>query len=142
MSRLLKWAVIMGGVLLMVLLAGVIVIGLFRFSGMPVMLPGLGYRAPFMFGSGRFGFLNMGVMLARLLIPIALMALLFLGGLAVGRSMKRSSGGQPDQTMPPSTASIPCKNCGKPVQAEWNNCPYCGTLLRNDATQEFQGENI
>jgi predicted RNA-binding Zn-ribbon protein involved in translation (DUF1610 family) len=31
---------------------------------------------------------------------------------------------------PPQTAKqTPCPNCGKGTQADWQNCPYCGTKL-------------
>jgi len=30
----------------------------------------------------------------------------------------------------PPGASRSCPNCGKAVQADWQNCPYCGTALR------------
>lgn len=27
-------------------------------------------------------------------------------------------------------AQSPCPNCGKDVQTDWQNCPYCGTVLK------------
>lgn len=70
-----------------------------------------------------FGFLGMGLMM---LWPVVLVVLLVLGGVAIVNNLNGSK-----RTAPPQTAlpAHPCPNCSKPVQADWNNCPYCGNPL-------------
>jgi len=85
--------------------------------GHGMMGDGFGYFSP-------FGFLGMGLML---LLPVGLIVLLVLGGVALVNSLARP-GGYPPQ--PVSNAGRPCPNCSKPTQADWVNCPYCGNSLK------------
>ena len=34
-----------------------------------------------------------------------------------------------NQPPAPAVPTRTCPNCHKPVQADWHNCPYCGTAL-------------
>jgi hypothetical protein len=129
MARFLKWvaAILVG--LFLALMAAVAVLGIFRFGMMPMMARG--FRGPFLYGG--FPYAPWAFLIGRLLFPLALIALLILGGIAIGRGLSR-----------PRTSAVvtSCKNCGKLVQADWNNCPYCGTNLKNDESAVTQGENI
>ncbi len=69
-------------------------------------------------GYSSFGWLGMAFMW---LIPIGVIALIVFGVAALMKST-----GNPT---PPSSQS-PCPNCAKSVQADWKNCPYCGTALK------------
>ena len=99
---------------------------LFLFGG--GMMSGWGYRGWGMmggpggmmgsWGDSPFGWIGMAFMW---LIPVGVIALIVLGVAALVRNT-----GNPT---PPSSQS-PCSNCGKGVQADWQNCPYCGTSLK------------
>lgn len=69
-------------------------------------------------GYSPFGWIGMAFMW---LIPIGVIALIVFGVAALMRNA-----GNPT---PPSSQS-PCPNCGKGTQADWQNCPYCGTVLK------------
>lgn len=71
--------------------------------------------------------LSGGVMLLGWLIPAGIVALLVIGVVALVNTLSR-----PKHTeMPPAPPVIErsCGECGKPAQAEWNTCPYCGKPL-------------
>jgi len=76
----------------------------------PGMMGGWGYSP--------FGWIGMAFMW---LIPVGMIALIVFGVAALVRNA-----GNP----PPSSSQIPCPNCGKTVQADWKNCPHCGTALK------------
>jgi hypothetical protein len=65
-----------------------------------------------------FGWIGMAFMW---LIPIGLIALIVFGLAALVRNP-----GNPT----PTNSFNSCSNCGKGVQADWQNCPYCGTALK------------
>ena len=107
---------------------------LFRFTG-------LGWRGGMMGGRGMmggyffpFGFLWMGIML---IVPLAVLVLVVAGGVALGNSLTRTGNSAPPPAVTtPATPAAPavtsgrtCGNCGKPAQADWNTCPYCGNAL-------------
>ncbi|MBE0680710.1 MAG: zinc ribbon domain-containing protein [Anaerolineales bacterium] len=82
---------------------------------------GWGMMGPGMMGSwgySPFGWIGMFFMW---LIPIGVIALIVFGVV----SLARNSG----NPTPPALHN-PCPNCGKGTQAEWQNCPYCGTKLK------------
>ncbi|HLE90126.1 MAG TPA: zinc ribbon domain-containing protein [Anaerolineales bacterium] len=102
-----------------------VIVLLFLF-GAGMMAGGWGYRGYGMMGPGMMGgwgyspFAWIG-MAFMWLIPIGVIALIVFGVAALVRNA-----GNPT---PPSSQS-PCPNCGKGVQADWQNCPYCGTALK------------
>ena len=106
------------------LIVGVIVL-LFLFGG-GTMLGGWGYYGWSMMGPGMmggwgyspFGWIGMIFMW---LIPVGFLVLTALGAAWLVRNI-----GNPTQ---PSVAH-PCPKCGKGMQANWQNCPYCGTALK------------
>ncbi len=98
---------------------------LFLFGG--GMMGGWGYRGgwgmmgPYgMMGWGYSPFGSFG-MLFMWLIPVGVLVLAVFGVAWLVKNIGNST--------PPSSQN-PCPNCGKGVQADWKNCPYCGTALK------------
>lgn len=102
------------------------------FSGWGMMGPGmtlapdahLPWRAvPGSAGVSRWGYSPFGwiAMIFMGLIPVGIIVLAILGIVW----LVRSSG-----SFNPPAADHACPNCGKGVQADWQNCPYCGTSLK------------
>jgi hypothetical protein len=83
---------------------------------------GWGMMGPGMMG-GRWGFTPFGWigMIFMWLIPLGLLVLTVLGIIWLVRAF--SGGNNP--VAPTQT----CASCGGGVQADWKNCPYCGTSL-------------
>lgn len=79
-----------------------------------------------MMGRG-FGFAPFGVLLVWL-VPLGALVLLILG--AVGLIRSAASSGRSDSPQAAAAPARACPNCGKPVQSDWNTCPYCGTGLK------------
>jgi hypothetical protein len=99
---------------------------LFLFGG-GMMMGGWGNRGWGMMGPGGimggwgyspFGWIGMAFMW---LIPVGLITLTVFGIAWLVRNVGNST--------PPSIQN-PCANCGKGVQADWKNCPHCGTALK------------
>jgi putative membrane protein len=106
-------AVLIGLVLLLVL-PSLFMIGQFFGVGYGGMMGG-GYGGMHTFGGG--------MMLFAWLIPAGLLVLLVVGGAALFNSLIR-----------PGNSNLPggdrkCSGCGKPAQADWTTCPYCGKSL-------------
>ncbi len=78
--------------------------------GGPGMMGGWGYSP--------FGWIGMAFMW---LIPIAILVLIAFGVAALVKNA-----GNPT----PTVSQTPCPNCGKTTQADWQNCPYCGSALK------------
>jgi len=104
-------------VLLLFLFGGGMMFGGWGYHGYGMMG---GYGGPGMMGWGYspFGWLGMFFMW---IIPIGVLALIVFGVAALVRNT--GNGVQP-------TVSKSCPNCGKGVQVDWQNCPYCGTSLK------------
>ncbi|HEX9028120.1 MAG TPA: zinc ribbon domain-containing protein [Anaerolineales bacterium] len=136
MKSVIGW--ILAGILALVLIV-VLGSGLIFFSrgfggmmggyGYGMMGRGFGYHSPFgFFGSALF-----------MLIPIGFVILLVLFGAWVVTSLLKQrkpavAGPAAVVSEVPAPAPAPvvqatCSNCGKPVQADWKNCPYCGNAL-------------
>ena len=81
---------------------------------------GWGMMGPGMMGGWGFGPFSWMGMLFMWLIPIGVIALVVYGVVALTRNAGNN---------PPTASSTPCPNCGKGVQADWKNCPHCGTAL-------------
>ena len=103
----------------------VIVLLLFLFGG-GMMFGGWGYHGygmmggPGMMGWGYspFGWIGM---LFMWLIPVGVLVLAVFGVAWLVKNVGNST--------PPSIQN-PCPNCGKGIQADWKNCPYCGAALK------------
>ena len=63
-------------------------------------------------------------MLLMWLFPLGFLVLLALGIVWLVKAISQPGSGQL-----PSTSVKACPNCHRPAQAEWHNCPYCGTAL-------------
>jgi hypothetical protein len=61
------------------------------------------------------------------LVPVSILVLLVVGAVSLINSLNKPS--VPKPTPPPSTDEHTCANCGKPAQADWSVCPYCGQTL-------------
>ncbi len=115
------------------IIAVILILAIFLFLPGILRLAGLGWYGDMMGGRGMMGggfgyfsplgFIGMGVMA---LLPVALIVLLVLGGVALMNSL--SGSGRP---VPPPTAATgrSCPSCGKPAQVDWNTCPYCSSTL-------------
>jgi hypothetical protein len=121
MKSVMGWVTALGlGVVVLLVLAAFFLFGgrygmMGGYYGM--MGPGFGYAYP-------FGWLGM---LLWMVIPIGLFILLLLGGIRLFGGLVNSNHtpAQPSALTP----SQNCPNCGKPVQGDWKNCPYCGNSL-------------
>jgi hypothetical protein len=80
-------------------------------------------------GPGRMGYrmFPFGAIFAGL-FGLGLLALLVLGIVwLAGGFRSKAHAAAPMQAAP--APMLTCKHCGKPVQADWKNCPYCGKKL-------------
>ncbi len=103
-----------------------IIVLLFLFGG-GMMTGSWGYRGWGMMESGGMmggwdysplGWIGMAFMW---LIPIGILALIIFGVAALVKSSGNAT---------PTVSQTPCSSCGKSTQADWQNCPYCGTALK------------
>ena len=69
-------------------------------------------------GYSRFGWI---AMIFIGLIPVGFIVIAILGIVWLVRSLGSFN---------PPAADHACPNCGKSVQADWQNCPHCGTSLK------------
>jgi hypothetical protein len=79
-------------------------------GGGPGMMGGWGYSP--------FGWIGMVFMW---LIPIGVITLIVFGVAALAQNAGNSA------TL---SSQSPCPNCAKSMQADWQNCPYCGIALK------------
>ena len=125
------------------LLVGLVVLGILALVGLPFLARGLGFNRgygmtpalapgasvgnwgyyPMM---GGFGILGGLMMLLFMIFPVALVVLAVAGVFSLLR--------RPDTNVTPPAPSAPaaartCPACGKPAQADWATCPYCGQKL-------------
>jgi hypothetical protein len=110
--------VLVGLLALFVLFGAGATIGNWGYGGYGMM------SGPGMMGWGYspFGWFGMGLgMLFMWLIPIGFLAITVLGITWLVKNVGNSR---------LSSSPNPCPNCGKGVQADWQNCPYCGTVLK------------
>lgn len=107
-------------VALLVFLVGVSLLSGWGYGGWGWMGPGMmGPRMMGGWGSSPFGWLGMIFMW---LIPMSFFVLIILGIVWLVRSVGRSA--------PARTSAQPCSNCGKKLQSDWRNCPYCGAVVK------------
>jgi hypothetical protein len=69
-------------------------------------------------GFGPFGWIGMIFMW---LIPVGFILLIVLGVVWLIRAIGSGEN--------PTSPARSCHNCGRSVQADWRNCPYCGETL-------------
>ena len=105
-----NWTVVVVTVIiaLLVLMFGTSLLGGSGYGGWGYG-PGWGIMGPWM----------MGGMFFMWLIPLSVIVLTVLG---IAWLVKAIGGG----TNP---VASPCPSCGRGVQTDWKNCPYCGTVL-------------
>jgi TRAP-type C4-dicarboxylate transport system permease small subunit len=84
------------------------------------------YQNPGFVGSMMYGpgFFFLGIF--RLIIPLAVVGLAIYGVVALFR--RNQTPVVAAEVAPVATART-CASCGKPAQADWKNCPYCGNAL-------------
>jgi hypothetical protein len=110
--------------LVFVLLVGISVVSRFSTYG---AYRGWGMMGPRMMGGWGFAPLGWIRMLAMWLFPLGFLVLLVLGITWLVKAISRPGSGQ----LPAAPAKA-CPECYRPVQADWRNCPYCGTALGQD----------
>lgn len=101
------------GLVILFFLSSLMMGRFWNYGGYGGMMGGFGYLNP-------FGYFGMALMW---LISIALVVLLVLGIAVLVRGLIRPA--NPVQPAPGRT----CSNFGKPAQANWTTCPYCGNSL-------------
>ena len=105
--------VIVGIIALVLLMFGTSLTGGWGYGGWGMMGPGM---------MGRWGFGPFGIgMFFMWLIPLGFIVLTVLGIVWLVKAI--GSGNNP------ASPSQTCPSCGHGVQADWKNCPYCGTSL-------------
>jgi hypothetical protein len=119
MKKVNWWAIATVGLLAVLILFGAGMFGGWGYRGYGMM------EGPSMMGNWGFsplGWFGMAFgMLFMWLIPIGIIALIVFGVVSLMRNTGNTS----------ETSSLtPCPNCGKGTQADWQNCPYCGSALK------------
>lgn len=113
------WKWIVGTAIVLVVLLGLpILFGTIGYGGMMGGYSGWGH--PMMGGYGYLPFGGFLMGFGMLLMWAVLLGLLFLVIYGAVRLANKPNILAPAQS---------CSNCGKAVQADWKNCPYCGTGL-------------
>ena len=111
-----KWAVLFAAVFILAFLVAIPLFGGFGYGMMPMMYGG--YNGFQMLGG--FGFPGGWLMMfGMFLIPLAFIGVLVLGGVALVVGLNKSQA-------PTQVTVRTCTHCGKVLQADWANCPYCG----------------
>ena len=115
---------ILGVAALFVLMLGASLLSGFGGYGRYGGYGGWGMMGPGMMGGWGFAPFGWAGMPLMWLLPLGFLALLVLGVAWLVRAVSRAGSGQP-----PVVPARTCANCHRPVQADWRNCPYCGTVL-------------
>ncbi len=76
------------------------------------------------FRFAQFGWIGLLMMGA---FPLGLLVLALIGLILLVRVTSRPA------AQPSVVPARVCPNCRRPVQADWRNCPYCGTALQQNA---------
>ena len=156
MKNVLKWAAIILGVLIVLALVASPFLLRSGYANM-AMHPGFngwdrmgGHPGPRMMGGG-FGLLGgMGLLFGRSLGQIVLLGLVIVGVVALVKTFNKPQPAQAVQSaqtvqpaqvqaqpsqptvltpVPAPDQTLACKACGKALQADWANCPYCGEKI-------------
>jgi hypothetical protein len=85
------------------------------------LLGSWGYRPWGYGGWGMMGPGMMGGMFFMWLIPLGLLVLTVLGVVWLVQTLSGKAN-------PPVQGQV-CPSCGRGIQSDWKNCPYCGTTL-------------
>ena len=101
---------VIGVVVLLIFLAGISSLG------------GWGMMGPGMMGGWGFGPLGWVGMIFMWLVPVSFIVLTVLGVVWI---IQQTTGGQ----INPAAPGHACPSCDHAIQADWRNCPYCGTTL-------------
>jgi uncharacterized membrane protein len=109
---------VFGFIVVIVFLVGLSLFGGWGYGNWGMMGPG-------MMGGWGYGTFSWIGMIFMWLIPISFLVLTVLG---IVWLVKAITGGVNRSTLP----SQSCPGCGKTVQMNWNNCPYCGTVLSHE----------
>lgn len=114
MNKKINWSVVVVIGIIALLILGASLFGGWGYGGWGMMGPGMmgGW------GYSSFGWIGMIFMW---LIPIGFIVLTVLGVAWLVRTLGDST--------PPSSGRT-CPNCARGSQADWQNCPYCGTALK------------
>ena len=124
-SRGLQWILGVSAVLVALAVVASTILPFFfpqtGWGGYGTMGPGHMYGGGSMMGGlGMMSFFGIGMFL----VPLLVIGLIVLGVVWLVRSGIGS--GTPSAPQQSLTASRFCQHCGKPLQAEWKACPYCG----------------
>jgi len=119
MKGLWKWVALFAAVFVLALLAAIpLFFGGFGYGMMPMMYGG--YNGFHLFsGFGFPGGWIMIMMLGMFLIPLAFIGVLVVGGVALVKGVSKPQA-------PNQVTVRTCTYCGKVLQEDWANCPYCG----------------
>ncbi len=144
MRKVWKW--IIGIILGLIVLAVLVGVGFALRGGFHMARSGLGYgfyeRGPQMMPYGPFhgpgmmrgfGVFPFGGILGGLIF-LAFAVLIVLGIIGLVRYLRAPKAVTGTAVPAPTAGMQPaematCKNCGKPVQSDWKNCPYCGEKI-------------
>ena len=145
MKNVLKWVLyILLGLVILAIVAGVVamVFGGFRYG---MMGPSVRYFGPDVRMMGPRGyFFHGGLPIFAGLLCLGILLLVIVGIVALVSALVNRN--KPSQIAPsapvatlPVQETVPageataaehtCSNCGKPAQADWKTCPYCGNPL-------------
>lgn len=125
MKHVWKWILIGLGIALVVFLIALPMFGLRHFGGVYGLR---GYTGHPMMGLGGVMMFGWGIMLLKGLFCLAVLGFAVYGVIALVRGKKAPA-------VPP-PAPKTCKNCGRIVEKDWVNCPYCGNSLKNETQSE------
>ncbi len=119
-----NWTVVavFGIVVLFAFLIGISVFS--GFGGYGGYGRGWGMMGPGMMGNWGFAPFGWIGMLLMWLVPTGFFVLIALGIVWLVKAV-----GQSGSSQPPAAPTKTCPNCHRPAQADWHNCPYCGTAL-------------
>lgn len=91
----------------------------------PGMMPYGGFGSHMRgFGMMRFGLMPFGGLIGGL-FSLGFLVLVVLGTIWLVRSLRTPKPVEASAAMPDAVVN-PCKKCGRPIQDDWKNCPYCG----------------
>jgi hypothetical protein len=76
---------------------------------------------------GGFGMPFLGI--GMFLWPLLLIGLIVLGVVWLVQSVARPAMPQAPAAPQPPAPTVVCAHCGKPLQAGWMACPYCGEKI-------------